>query len=162
MLNEPIITIISDKLLVGISIRTSLAESKMPMAWQRLMPRRKEINNIGNDMYSIQVYDNDYAHGEFTFDTQFTYIAGIEVVDHNHIPDQLEAITLKGGQYAIFRHKGDLAAFRKTFDYIHLEWMPNSPYQLDHRNQFEVLGAKYLGQDNPNSEEDVWVPICPK
>lgn len=160
MLNEPRITTISDKLLIGATTKTSLAESGMFKAWQQLMPRRKEIKNaIGTDLYSIQVYDTAYSYNDFTLETPFTYIGGIEVTNHNTIPENLKAITLQGGMYAVFTHKGDKIAFRKTMDYIHLNWLPKSKYQLDNRNHFEVLGTKYLGEGNPNSEEDVWVPI---
>ncbi|MEP1984886.1 MAG: GyrI-like domain-containing protein, partial [Maribacter dokdonensis] len=41
------------------------------------------------------------------------------------------------------------------------EWIPNSEYQLDGRPHFEVLGAKYKNND-PNSEEEVWIPIKAK
>jgi len=162
-LQEPKIITVDQKLLVGVSIQTSINESGMPRAWSQLMPKKKEIeNSIGSNLYSIQRYDAPNSFKEFTLDTKFTYIAGIEVAAHNQIPSGLEALTLDGGMYAIFTHKGTHAQFRNTTRYIHQEWLPKSKYALDHRNHFEVLGEKYLGQDNPNSEEDVWIPIRSK
>ena len=70
----------------------------------------------------------------------------------------LKMLNLKGGMYAVFIHKGLPSEFKKTMDYIFLEWMPDSDYKLDHRPQFEVLGEKYKN-NHPDSEEEVWIPI---
>jgi AraC family transcriptional regulator len=39
--------------------------------------------------------------------------------------------------------------------------LPNSAYELDDREHFELLGEKYKNND-PNSEEEIWIPIRPK
>jgi AraC family transcriptional regulator len=39
--------------------------------------------------------------------------------------------------------------------------VPASNYDLDDRPHFEILGDKYKNGD-PNSEEDIWIPIKPK
>jgi AraC family transcriptional regulator len=36
--------------------------------------------------------------------------------------------------------------------------LPNSAYALDDRAHFEVLGEKYKNND-PSSEEEIWIPI---
>jgi AraC family transcriptional regulator len=41
------------------------------------------------------------------------------------------------------------------------EWLPNSAYALDDRPHFEALGEQYKNND-PNSEEEIWIPIKPK
>jgi AraC family transcriptional regulator len=68
---------------------------------------------------------------------------------------------LLGGQYAVFILKGDATTFYKTAQYIYGEWLPKSEYVLDNRPHFEVLGA-HTERDNPNSEEEVWIPIKPR
>jgi AraC family transcriptional regulator len=37
-------------------------------------------------------------------------------------------------------------------------WLPDSEYRLDVRPHFEVLGEKYKN-DDPESEEEIWIPI---
>ena len=69
--------------------------------------------------------------------------------------------TLKKGLYAVFIHKGTSAEFPKTFLYILGQWLPQSEYELDDRPHFEILGEKYKNND-PSSEEEVWVPIRKK
>jgi AraC family transcriptional regulator len=73
----------------------------------------------------------------------------------------MESFTLKGGLYAVFLHKGAASTGQKTFQYIFEMWLPNSGYLLDNRPHFEILGAKYKNED-PNSEEEVWIPIKQK
>jgi AraC family transcriptional regulator len=64
--------------------------------------------------------------------------------------------------YAVFKHKGATSSFHLTSDYIFNHWIPQSEYELDHRPHFEILGDQYLGPDNPESEEEVWIPIKPR
>jgi AraC family transcriptional regulator len=49
----------------------------------------------------------------------------------------------------------------KTFQYIFGTWLPNSEYVLDNRPHFEILGEKYKN-DDPTSEEEIWIPIKAK
>jgi AraC family transcriptional regulator len=39
--------------------------------------------------------------------------------------------------------------------------MPNSDYVLDNKTHFEILGDKYRNND-PESEEEIWIPVQPK
>ena len=50
------------------------------------------------------------------------------------------------------------STFQKTIQYIFLDWLPKSEFQVDHRPHFEKLGDKYNPTD-PNSEEEVFIPI---
>ena len=58
---EPRIETLEEKKLIGYKIKMSLADNKTGELWSTFMPRRKEIkNNITNDLYSIQVYEQTY------------------------------------------------------------------------------------------------------
>jgi AraC family transcriptional regulator len=59
-------------------------------------------------------------------------------------------------------HKGLWSEFPKTSQYIFGTWLPASPYEADTREHFEVMGEKYFGPDNPDSEEEIWVPVKAK
>ena len=72
----------------------------------------------------------------------------------------LETFVLPEGQYAVFQYKG-LSSDNSIFQYIFGTWLPGSDYVLDDRPHFEVLGDKYKNND-PASEEEIWVPIQPK
>lgn len=155
----PKIVTISTKKLIGYSVKMSLADNKTQEVWRKFMPRLKEITNaVSADLFSLQQYPENYFT-EFTPFTNFTKWALVEVKDFSTIPDGFEKFELQAGKFAVFPHKGNTEMFAKTAQYIYTEWLPNSGYQLDNKPHFEVLGDKYLGHENPESEEEIWVPI---
>ena len=159
---NPIIKILPEKKLIGKRIKMSFAENKTYELWKSFMPRRKEIkNNLTTELFSMQVYDKSFDFRNFNQDATFEKWAAIEVASFDTIPDEMESYTLSGGLYAVFIHKGASSTGPKTFRYIFGTWLPDSDYSLDDRVHFEILGDKYKN-DDPNSEEEVWIPIKPK
>lgn len=125
------------------------------------MPRRKEIkNSIGTELYSLEVYSPSYWNN-FDPDTTFEKWAAVEVADFDTIPDQMETITLPKGQYAVFLHKGPASTGAMTYRYIFETWLPESEFSLDNRPHFALMGQMYK-HDDPDSEEEIWIPIKPK
>ncbi|WP_319800565.1 MULTISPECIES: GyrI-like domain-containing protein [unclassified Flavobacterium] len=155
---EPIIKNLTPTQLVGMRLKMSLSDNKTFLLWNSFMPRRKEIkNSISTDLYSMQVYDASYFDN-FSLDAEFTKWAAVAVDDSASIPEGMEAYGLKGGDYAVFMHKGGPAEGAKVFDYIFQTWLPASDYVLDQREHFELLGSKYKNND-PDSEEEIWIPV---
>lgn len=156
----PEVKLLKEKNLVGIHSTMSLTENKTAELWRNFMPRRKEIQStIGKDLYSLQEYDPNYFIN-FDVKTPFEKWACVEVEDLNSIPEKMSALVLRGGLYAVFLYKG-LSTNTEIFNYIFSKWLPESEYTLDHRPHFELLGEKYKNND-PNSEEEIWIPIKPK
>lgn len=155
---SPIIKNLEEKKLIGKRLRMSLINNKTPELWRSFMQKRSEIkNNINSELYSMQVYDEDY-YRNFNPTNEFEKWATIEVSDFNTIPEEMEKFNLISGLYAVFNHKGDASSAPQIFGYIFGTWLPNSEYELDNRPHFEVLGEKYKNND-PNSEEEIWIPI---
>ena len=155
----PKIVSIPAKKLIGYSIEMSLLDNQTQTIWQLFMPRLKEIKNaVSADLYSLQNYPEDYFTN-FTPETIFTKWAAVEVKNFENIPEGFEKLEIPSGKYAVFLHKGNTEMFAKTAQYIYTEWLPNSGFQLDNKPHFEVLGDNYLGHENPESEEEVWIPI---
>jgi AraC family transcriptional regulator len=154
----PIIEFASEKKLVGKHMTMSYADYKIGELWRAFMPRRKEINNnVSNELISFVVYGATHF-ADYKSTNEFERWAAVEVENFDHVPDDLETYILPSGLFAVFHYNGlrtDSAAF---FQYIYLEWLPNSKYQLDDRPHVEILGEKYKNND-PLSEEDVWIPI---
>jgi AraC family transcriptional regulator len=154
----PRIEILPEKKLIGKRLQMSLANNKTQELWQSFMPRRTKIQNtISTDFFAVQVYESTYFEA-FNPNAIFEKWATLEVADFDNIPAEMESFTLSGGLYAIFEHKGQSTAI---FDYIFRDWIPNSEYDLDQRPHFEILGTKYKKED-PNSEEEIWIPIKKK
>ncbi len=158
---QPRIEIVAEKKLVGKQLTMTIANNRTLTLWQSFMPRRREIkNNLTTDFFSMQVYPQSF---DFTFsnlNSEFQKWAAIEVSDFECIPDEMETYILTGGLCAVFHYKG-LSTDTKIFQYIYGTWLPTSNYVVDHRPHFEILGEKYKNND-PTSEEEIWIPIRPK
>jgi len=154
---KPRIEILEDKKLIGIRLKMSLANNKTGQLWGDFVPKIKDVGNrSSNDKISLQVYDASY-HANFNPNNEFEKWATVEVTDFYDIPKEMETFNLSGGLYAVFDYKGS-SNDSSIFQYIFMTWLPNSEYQLDNRPHFEVLGEKYKNND-PNSEEEIWIPI---
>lgn len=139
--------------------RMSLSNHKVRELWQGFRPRVGEIaDRLGSDFFSIQHYPEDFKMADFRPTTEFDKLAAVEVSSYDKIPEDMESYELAGGKYAVFIHHGPASAFAKTFQYIYNVWIPNSEYELDKRDQFEILGPNYR-PDDPDAEEEVWIPI---
>jgi len=157
---QPRIEILEDKKLIGNRLKMSLTDNKTSQLWSNFVPKIKNIENrLTTDKISMQVYDNSY-HVNFNPNNEFEKWATVEVKDFNYIPKEMEAFTLNGGEYAVFDYKGS-SNDNSIFQYIFMIWLPDSGYQLDNRPHFEVLGDKYKNND-PTSEEEIWIPIRKK
>ncbi len=153
---------LQEKKLLGQSLKMSLLENRTFELWSGFMPLRKQVNNqMGNDLFSIQVYDQHLNFKDFNPSTTFTKWAAVEVSDFNNIPETLNSYVLQGGLYAIFIHKGPSSSFPKTAQYIFGQWLPASDYELDNREHFELISENSKAND-PASEEEVWIPIRAK
>jgi len=159
---EPRIETLSAKKLVGKRSIMSFADNKTFELWRSFMPKRKEIsNNLNNDLISMQVYQDASYFNNFNPNRTFEKWAAIEVTNFDNVPAEMETFTLPGGLYAVFIHQNIVSTADKTFEYIFKTWLPNSNYLLDNQPHFEILGEKYKNND-PSSEEEVWIPIKPK
>ena len=154
----PRIEVLGELKLVGLRTTMSISANRTRELWQDFQRRRKDIpNTVGKHLYSIQLYDDQYFQ-TFNPHSTFEKLAAIEVTNFNAVPPNMEAFTLPSGLYAVFLHKGAAATAPTTFNYIFSTWLPDSEYRLDVRPHFEVLGEKYKN-DDPESEEEIWIPI---
>ncbi len=157
---DPKIVTIEDKKLIGARIQCSLQNDKTGALWQQFMPKRKEIKNRpNNDYISVQNFNGVLDLENFSEETEFERWAAVEVSVAEDIPEGLEELSIKGGKYAVFIHHGLSSEFQKTKKFIFEMWLPNSTFQLDDRVHFEVMGEKYFGPSDANSEEEIWIPI---
>ena len=158
----PRIEILPEKKLIGKRLKMSMSNDRTYELWHSFMPLRKEIkNNLSTDLFNVKVFEASYDFKNFNPDAEFVKWAAMEVPDFNMIPEKMEAFTLKSGLYAVFIHKGGANTGPRTFGYIFGTWLPYSEYEMDFRPHFDLLGEKYK-KDDPESEEEIWVPIKPK
>jgi AraC family transcriptional regulator len=157
----PRIETINEKKLVGKRMTMSYADYRIGELWGSFMPRRKEITNTStNDLISLVVYAPNHFI-DFKPTNTFERWATVEVENFNDVPNEMETYILSSGLYAVFNYTGMSSGALAFFQYIYSEWLPNSNYVLDDRAHFEVLGEKYKNND-PSSEEEIWIPIKAK
>lgn len=158
---QPAIKNFPGKKFIGKKIQMSLSNNRTGELWRSFVPEIGKIkNNIGTERYSIEIYDPGYFR-DFSPGATFEKWAAIAVTDFETIPDGMETLILNNGQYAVFLYKGPASAAPKIFQYIFGTWLPGSDYLVDDRPHFEVMGAKYKNED-PDSEEELWIPVRPK
>jgi AraC family transcriptional regulator len=157
---QPEIKTLQEKKLIGKSLKMSLAANKTADLWKSFMPFRNTISNaLSPGLFSLQVYEPSYFK-DFSPDKEFEKWALKEVSDWETIPEGMKPFRLSEGLYAVFHYKGSSTS-TEIFDYILGTWLPASTYSLDNRPHFQILGEKYKNAD-PESEEDLWIPIKPK
>lgn len=161
MNDEPRLELLPEKILIGRKTRMSFAENLTRELWQSFMPRRKEIPNVVNTyLYSVEQYD-PYFFDSFDPGAEFIKWAAVEVSGTDEVPDNIEVLILPTGLYAVFIHRGPASKGVETYEYIFRTWLPASAYALDDRPHFALMGDKYRHED-PDSEEEIWIPVRPK
>lgn len=157
----PRIETTKEKKLVGKRMTMSYADYRVGELWGSFMPRKKEItNNLTNELISLVVYSQTHF-ADFNMTNEFERWATIEVADFDNVPDEMKTYILPSGLYAIFHYIGLSTGISSFYQNIFNVWLPNSEYVLDDRAHFEVLGDKYKNND-PLSEEEIWIPIQAK
>ena len=158
---NPRIEYLQEKKLIGKRLTMSLVNNRTGELWKSFGPRLKEIENrVNTDRISMQEYGDSFSINSNNSNVEFEKWATVEVENFENLPKDLEKFILNGGQYAVFDYKG-LSTDPSIFQYIFTVWLPNSEYKLENRPHFEVLGEKYKNND-PNSEEEIWIPIGKK
>ncbi len=159
-MNEPRIKQFEETYLIGMRKLMTLEENTTSKLWRAFMPRLGEIDHIhGAGLYSVQIYPPGFRFQSRSvpFEKWAAVPAKVSVP-----PDGLETLIIPSGLYAVFTHHGPASTFHKTIAHIFGNWLPNSPYEMDQRPQFEIMAPDYLGPDHPDSEEEVWIPLKPK
>ena len=157
----PRIETIAEKKFAGHNVLMSYAQNRTAELWRGFMPRKNEITTLkGEELYSIEEYPEGFFR-QFSPDTPFKKWAALEVSSFDPIPDHMETLTSPSGLYAIFLYQGPASEGEKMYQYIFTTWLPASDYVLDNRPHFAVMGEKYKHND-PDSEEELWIPVRPK
>ena len=124
------------------------------------MKRVNEIKNrTDNNFYSVQRYPDDIDMDSFTPITVFEKWAAVTVAEDVKVPKSMESFQIDAGKCANFRHQGLASDFFRTSQFIFGTWLPSSGYVLRKAYHFEIMDANYKGPNDPNSEEDVFIPI---
>ena len=155
---KPRIESISELKLIGQSMNMTLEQDRTIDLFKQFMPRRSLItNSINSDIYEVLIYE-DSNFKNFTPQSFFTKWVCLAVDHFEDHPSDMNPLTIEQGLYAIFTYKGHSSSFGKFMHWILTEWLAQSPYHLDARPHFHILGDKYK-HGHPESEEEVYIPV---
>ena len=126
--------------------------------WRDFMSRRGEIPPVRPDLlWSVQFYPPGYFR-RFDPDTEFERWAAQEIEGPESLPAGIDLLVVPPGLYAVFSFCGSIAAASEVFGHIYSNWLPSSPFDIDDRPHFELLGPKF-DRDSDTSEEEIWIPV---
>jgi AraC family transcriptional regulator len=155
------VEVIEEKKIVGARIFTALAFNEAEFLWTKFRPLEKEIENRKSEvLYSIQNFPKGLSWSSFNANTLFEKWAGVEVESCDNLPFGLLELRIPAGKYIVFEYIGNGMDYGKFFSDILLNKLPSLNLDWDDRPQFEVMKpGEYFGPEDPNSKEEVWIPI---
>lgn len=146
--------------LIGIMYYGDNKNWEIPKIWQEFVPMMGQIPNSlpVHEGYGLCFYTESFSKSSL-----FYYLAGVPVSSLEEIPIALVGKTLPASEYAVFTHKSTIAGkgstIKDTYAYVYGTWLPKSPYVNPYAYDFEYYDERYKGNDNPESEIDVYIPI---
>ncbi|SIO29444.1 AraC family transcriptional regulator [Agromyces cerinus] len=118
-------------------------------------PRLKALSNTepaGLLQVSADV-DPDATEG-----SELTYLHGVAVSEATPVPDDLDAIEVPAGTWAVFRTTGPYpAALQSTWAATASEWFPSNPWQL--RPGPSVVAIHDRAADFSTATTELWLPV---
>ncbi|MEU1242675.1 AraC family transcriptional regulator [Micromonospora parva] len=106
----------------------------------------------------LQVSDD--VDAEATEGTELTYLHGVAVSRDTPVPDDLDAIEVPAGQWAVFRTAGPHPqALQDTWAATATEWFPSNPWRL--RPGPSMVAILERAADFSTATCELWLPIEP-
>ena len=155
--------------IAGFPIKTNTANgenlSKIPGFWQSCIDDGRLEKLKGEDFAKN---NNEYGacFPENPENGDFEYIIGVEIKDGYFIPNEYHVCTIPEALYAIFTtppidDKNFVSSVHGTYQYIFLEWFPDSGYEfMNDGVDFELYDERSQGMTGKMM--DIYVPIIQK
>ncbi|OCG75220.1 AraC family transcriptional regulator [Microbacterium sediminis] len=97
--------------------------------------------------------DPDYAEG-----SELTYLHGVAVPAETPVPDDLDAIEVTAGSWAVFRVAGEYpAALQSMWAATATEWFPSNPWRL--RPGPSIVAVLERAADFRTATCELWLPV---
>ena len=97
--------------------------------------------------------DPDAAEG-----SELTYLHGVAVGTDTDVPDDLDVIDVRGGQWAVFRTSGPHpATLQATWAATATEWFPSNPWRL--RPGPSIVAVLDRAPDFSTATCELWLPV---
>jgi AraC family transcriptional regulator len=130
----------------------------IPALWQDFGGRMKDIPNRADDKVAYGVTTILDPTVKKTDPYEMRYIACVEVKTFDHVPAGMTTSLVPEGNYAIFTHKGSMATFWDSMNYVYKTWLPKSGHKVRPAPHIEIYDQRF----NPMSETsefEIGVPV---
>jgi len=153
---EVIITEREELKVVGIIIKTTVEENKIPELWNEFIPRIIELEGVAvpDCTLGICLYEGE----EFQEGEPFSYMAAVVVKDDSIIPEGMEYRVIPQAKVAVFTHEGSTETLGETYNYIYEEWLQESGYDIAEADELEWYDTRFKFGDD-DSQMDIHIPI---
>ncbi|WP_098743495.1 AraC family transcriptional regulator [Paenibacillus sp. EZ-K15] len=121
--------------------------------WAEFGKRKAEIECQSENEICLGICE---YNPDITDESDFTYIASIEVCDPKQIPFGMISRTIPCSKYAVFPHRGSINNLKNTYNYIYGVWLPDSGYELAELDTIEYYDFR---SSNSNFEFDIYIPV---
>ncbi|MES2934476.1 MAG: effector binding domain-containing protein [Pseudomonadota bacterium] len=140
--------------VVGMEYRSSDAHDSIPAMWQRYLPRENEIPAIDPSVS----YGVCCPQGE----SQFRYIAGLEVSSDAAVPEGMVRVTVPAQKYAVFTHTGPTTEIITTFQTIYGKLLAEQNLHAAAGTviDLERYDERFLGTDNEKTQVDLYIAVA--
>jgi AraC family transcriptional regulator len=144
--------------VIGMDCYCSQNENTIPQLWDRFM---KVMHQVPNTKPSQACYGICLTEDEVhvTPDTEFRYLAGLEVTSSKEIPEGMSHYEVPKGEYLVVEHVGALDTLPKTYDWVYKVWFEE--YETVGNLDFEVYDERFKFGE-ADSVMEIWVPIKKK
>ncbi len=106
----------------------------------------------------LQVSDD--VDGDATEGSELTYLHGVAVSRDTSAPDDLDAIEVPAGRWAVFRTAGaHPQALQQTWAATATEWFPSNPWRL--RPGPSIVAVLERADDFSTATCELWLPVEP-
>lgn len=106
----------------------------------------------------LQVCDDVDPNG--TEGSELTYLHGVAVTRDTPVPDDLDAIEVTAGRWAVFRTAGPYPkALQDTWAATATEWFPSNPWRL--RPGPSIVSVLERADDFSTATCELWLPVEP-
>lgn len=140
---------------IGGSSPSRNSQKVIPALWEEVFAKAGTITHRkGSHGFGVYWPPADRQ----THPDEMEYLAGTEVEPDAEPPAGFRKITLPGGRYAVFTHRGKLSELPRTLQEIYGNWLPTATHMLRDAPHFESYDQRFRG-DEPDSEWDICIPV---
>lgn len=144
---EPQIILNNQFNVVGMKQTVKPGDPTIQNLWNEFTARKEEVKCTTTTEYLLGLCE---YMPNITDDSEFTYIASIEVDHFNNVPIQMITKTIPPSKYAVFTHVGPMDGLKDTYNFIHGAWLSSTTYELA---ELDTIECYY------SDKFDIYIPL---